>query len=73
MQLLLLIILLSRVSEYVNLTYNFNLGAYDGTYWIILDASFGDGSACYSVYKNCDVVIGYWDTANSLPSSYVLT
>ncbi|KAL0931267.1 uncharacterized protein CTRU02_214002 [Colletotrichum truncatum] len=48
-------------SEYHDITYNFNLGDYDGTYWVILPSPFGDANTCYAVYKNCDVTIKFWN------------
>ncbi|GAB7336411.1 hypothetical protein MBLNU13_g09128t1 [Cladosporium sp. NU13] len=59
-------------SEYVDLKYNFNLGDYDGTYWIILPTSFGKGNECYAVYKNCDVTISFWEKATAPPNWYTL-
>ncbi|KAF4989617.1 hypothetical protein FDECE_14653 [Fusarium decemcellulare] len=59
-------------NENFDLTYNFNLGDYDGTYWIILPNSFGGGNACYAVYKNCDVTLTFWEKKNPLPTFYQL-
>ncbi|GKT60914.1 hypothetical protein ColTof4_01034 [Colletotrichum tofieldiae] len=59
-------------SDNLDITYNFNLGAYDGTYWIILPTSFGDANQCFAVYKNCDVTIRFWEKSNPLPNWYTL-
>jgi hypothetical protein len=59
-------------SQYVDLTYNFNLGDYDGTYWVQLPTSFGGGTSCYAVYKNCDVTVKFWDKNNPVPDHYTL-
>ncbi|KAL0942932.1 uncharacterized protein CTRU02_200818 [Colletotrichum truncatum] len=59
-------------NDFVDVTYNFNLGAYEGTYWIQLPTSFGGGTTCYAVYKNCDVTIKFWNRRDSLPSTYAL-
>jgi hypothetical protein len=59
-------------SQYVDLTYNFDLGSYDGTYWVRLPTSFGDGTSCYAVYKSCDVKITFWDKENPFPDHYTL-
>ncbi|EAU33987.1 predicted protein [Aspergillus terreus NIH2624] len=59
-------------SQYVDLTYNFNLGDYDGTYWVQLPTSFGGGTSCYAVYKNCDVIVKFWDKNNPVPDHYTL-
>ncbi|TDZ40500.1 hypothetical protein CTRI78_v010285 [Colletotrichum trifolii] len=59
-------------SQYVDLTYNFNLGAYDGTYWVLLPTSFGEANECFAVYKNCDVTIRFWDKRDTLPNYYTL-
>ncbi|KAF5574195.1 hypothetical protein FPCIR_13692 [Fusarium pseudocircinatum] len=59
-------------NDNVDLTYNFNLGDYSGTYWIILPTSFGGGDACYAVYKNCDVTISFWEKSQPLPAYYQL-
>ncbi|OHE90833.1 hypothetical protein CORC01_13877 [Colletotrichum orchidophilum] len=62
----------SSQTRYRTLTYNFNLGDYDGTYWVILPSLFADADTCYAVYKNCDVVMTYFDTQNPLPNYYTL-
>lgn len=59
-------------NDNVDLTYNFNLGDYSGTYWVILPTSFGGGDACYAVYKNCDVTISFWEKSQRLPTYYQL-
>ncbi|KAI8210738.1 hypothetical protein K4K52_011894 [Colletotrichum sp. SAR 10_76] len=59
-------------SEFTDITYNFNLGAYDGTYWILLPTSFGGANECFAVYKNCDVTIRFWDNKDPLPGTYTL-
>ncbi|WYZ35697.1 hypothetical protein EsH8_X_000344 [Colletotrichum jinshuiense] len=60
-------------SDYVDLTYNFNLGSYDGAYWILLPTSFGGANTCYGVWKNCDVTIRFWNKKDPLPTWYTLT
>ncbi|KAJ6034166.1 uncharacterized protein N7446_012140 [Penicillium canescens] len=60
-------------SRYHDLTYNFNLGSYDGTYWVRLPTAIGGGTECYAVYKNCDVTVDFWDMTEPVPSSYQLT
>ncbi|KAK1674356.1 hypothetical protein BDP55DRAFT_667402 [Colletotrichum godetiae] len=59
-------------SQYVDLTYNFNLGNFDQAYWILLPTSFGGANECFAVYKNCDVTIRFWDKKDPLPNWYTL-
>ncbi|KAL5584037.1 hypothetical protein FOVSG1_015388 [Fusarium oxysporum f. sp. vasinfectum] len=56
-----------------DVTYNFNLGGYDGTYWVILPTSSPQqADTCYAVYKNCDVTIPFWQKKDPLPTYYQL-
>ncbi|KAF4974013.1 hypothetical protein FZEAL_9033 [Fusarium zealandicum] len=59
-------------SDNIDLTYNFNLGDYDGTYWVILPTGFDNSVTCYAVYKNCDVHVTFWETKTPLPDLYTL-
>jgi hypothetical protein len=72
MNLPLLILSIYSNSRYHDLTYNFNLGSYDGTYWVRLPTAIGGGTECYAVYKNCDVTVDFWDMTEPVPSSYQL-